>query len=1094
MNPVPTHFYTPFVCRATLAASLLLYTPVSEASAQLLASARIASQQIPTAKNSVQLKELLGQWEQQYHTTIVYKTDLIRNKSAVLQNETGTLEELLANVLHQVGLSYQKLRSDYYVIVEPKPRAALAIRNIPITGRVMANDVALPGVTVVVKSTSIGTATDVNGDFSLEVPEGSTLTFSFIGYASKEVVVNEQRVFTINLLAEAAALEDVVVIGYGTVKKRDLTGAVTSVKGEEVTKLPVTTITEALQGKIPGADITRNSGLAGASASIRIRGNRSIANPASSNNVLYIVDGVQGVSATDIDPNDVQSVEVLKDASSTAIYGSRGANGVIIITTKRGSTGKPKITLNTYGGVSEVAGYGQFMTGPEWVNFRREAFRAIGTWNSPADDAVAFNTNQLAAINNGEYVSWPDQLLHTGSQQNYQLGLSGGSESTKVYFSLGYYDEKGILKMDRFKRYTMRANIDQTVNKWLKAGVQTQLAYINNDIRRDPFNRASQIVPLGRPFDDNGQFIPFPLGGTVINPLSDEQPNAYQRNNKTNRITAATYLELTPLAGLSLRSTFAANFSTSELGSYFGRNTIDGAGSKSQSSVASNQSRNLSWENVLTYKKDIGEHSITVTGVGSYLSFTNTSSLARGENQLLPSQSFYNVGSATQNVSPGSGFGENKLISFTGRLNYAWKRYLLTITSRADGSSKLASGHKWANFPSVGLGWRLIDESFMRNAKSITELKLRGSYGVSGNDVINPYGTQNSLTNTLFSYGDAAANAAYTISPTIGNPDLGWEKTYTKDFGLDFGFFDNRITGSVDYYDAETKDLIFPFNLALLTGVTTINRNIGRTRNKGVEVALTTQNLRGKDLTWSSTFTFARNKETIEELPNGNVIDNDYRRSLIQGQPAQVYYDYVKTGIWQLGEEAEAAKFGNIPGDLKVADISGPDGVPDGRITAADRRVIGSQVPAWTGGFSNDLRYKGFDLNVQFIARVGQWISSDYYAKYSRSGTNNGAKVDYWTPENPTNEYPRPNATRTLSYITTLTERQASYAKLRSAIIGYTLPKALLGKAKIDNVRLYISGRNLLAFSNLKDFDPENEGVIDQPLTRVYVIGLNVGF
>jgi TonB-linked SusC/RagA family outer membrane protein len=967
-----------------------------------------------------------------------------------------------------------------------------------ITGQVVSEkSEPLPGVTVLVKGTTNGTGTDVDGRFTIQAPDKQdvTLVLSFLGYKAQEVVVKPDQVrLEVKLTPEAAALEDVVVIGYGTVRKRDLTGAVTSVKGEEVTKLPVTTVVEALQGKIPGADITRNSGYAGASASIRIRGNRSIANPNSSNNVLYIVDGVQGVSATDIDPNDVQSIEVLKDASSTAIYGSRGANGVIIITTKRGSTGKPKITLNTYAGTSEVAGYGQFMTGPEWVAFRREAFRAAGTWNSPADDAVAFNANQLAAINSGQYVNWPDQLLHNGTQQNYQLGLSGGSENTKVYFSLGYYDEKGILKLDRFKRYTMRANVDQTVNKWLKVGVQTQLAYINNDIRRDPFNRASQIVPLGRSFDDDGQFIPFPLGGTIINPLADEQPGAYQRNNKTNRLTAGAYLELMPLEGLSLRSTFAANYSTSELGNFYGRNTIDGAGSRSQSSITSNQNRNLSWENVLTYKKDIGDHSFTITGVGSYLSFTNTNSFAGGNNQVLPSQTFYNIGSATQNPFYGSGFAENKLISFTGRINYAWKRYLLTITSRADGSSKLAPGHKWQNFPSVGLGWRIIDESFMRNAKFMTELKLRGSYGVSGNDVINAYGTQNSLTNTPFSFGDANANPTYTISPTIGNPDLGWEKTYTKDFGLDFGFFDNRITGSFDYYDAETKDLIFPYTLPQLTGVTTINRNIGRTRNRGVEVALTTQNIRGKDLTWSSNLTFARNKETIEELPNGNVIADDYRNSLIQGQAAQVYYDYVKTGIWQLGEETEAAKFGAIPGDLKVADISGPDGVPDGRITAADRRVIGSRVPAWTGGFGNDVRYKGFDLNVQFIARVGQWISSDYYAKYSRNGANNGASIDYWTPENPTNEYPRPHATRTLSYITTLTERQASYAKLRSATIGYTLPKSILGKAKIDNARIYVSGRNLYTFSNLKEFDPENEGVIDQPLTRVYVIGLNVGF
>ncbi|RTQ51645.1 TonB-dependent receptor [Hymenobacter gummosus] len=972
-----------------------------------------------------------------------------------------------------------------------------------VTGQVVSADKAeaLPGVTVVVKGTTNGASTDTEGNFTVQVADKqeATLIVSYLGYARQELVVRpDQTRVEIKLAPETASLEDVVVIGYGTVKKRDLTGAVTSVKGEEVTKLPVTTITEALQGKIPGADISRANGYAGQGASIRIRGNRSIANPGSSNNVLYIVDGVQNVNAADIDPNDVQSIEVLKDASSTSIYGSRGANGVIIITTKRGATGKPKINFNAYSGITKVAGYGEFMSGPEWVDFRREAFRAAGTWNSPADDAVAFTPQQREAIANQEYINWPDQLLHTGMQQNYQVGLSGGSENTKVYFSLGYYDEKGLMKLDRFKRYTTRANIDQTVNKWLKVGVQTQLAYINNDIRRDPFNLASQAIPLGRAYDDEGRLNFRLLGSTQINPLADEQPGVYDRNTKTNRFTAAAYVELTPLDGLSFRSMFAANYATSEAGNFFGLNTIDGAGNRSQASITNNQSRNLSWENILTYKKDVGDHSLTLTGVGSHLVFVNTSSFAGGQNQVLPSQSFYNLGAANQNPFFGSGYTRNNLISFAGRVNYSWKgRYLLTFTTRADGSSKLAPGQKWAYFPSAGLGWRLIDESFMQGLKFMTELKLRGSYGVSGNDGINPYGTQNSLTATQFAYLDANAAPTYTISPTIGNQDLTWEKTYTTDVGVDFGFFDNRLTGTVDYYDAQTRDLIFPYTLPAFTGVTTVNRNIGRTRNRGWEVSLTSQNLRGESLSWSTTLTYARNRETIVELPNGNVIADDYRNSLIVGQPAQVYYDYVKTGIWQLGEEAEAAQYGAgvfQPGDIKVADISGPDGVPDGRITAADRRVIGSRVPKWTGGLSNDVRYKGFDLNMLLVARVGQWISSDYYAKYSRTGNVNGARVDYWTPENPTNEYPRPHATRTLSYITTLTEREASWAKVRNVTLGYTISKGVVGKAKIDNVRVYVSGRNLYTLSNLKDFDPEGEGVIDRPLNRAYVVGLNVGF
>ena len=962
----------------------------------------------------------------------------------------------------------------------------------PVNGVVKdENGQGLPGVNVVIKNTGRGTTTDPNGAFQLNVPDdAATLVFSSVGYLNQEIAIGTKSTVEVSMQVDARQLSEVVVVGYGTQRKRDLTGSVVSIKGEETTKVPVTTVVESLQGKIPGADITRANGYAGQGASIRIRGNRSIANPGSSNNVLYIVDGVQGVNASDINPNDIQSIDILKDASSTAIYGSRGANGVVIITTKRGTSGKPKLTLNSYAGVSEVAGYGEFMNGPEYIAFRREAYRATGTWSSQADDSKIFNANQLQAIQNNRFTNWPDQLLHNGFQQDHTLGITGGTDKTKIYFSGGYFQEKGLMKLDEYKRYSARLNVDQTINNWVTVGMQTQLAYIDNDIRRDPFNTASNISPLGTPYDENGNFIVFPLGGTVINPLADEQPNAYKRNTKTNRGTLSTYLELKPFEGFTIRSTLGAIFSTSEAGSFYGRNTIDGRGANAQASITNNQSRNLSWENVLTYKRTVRDHSFTVTGVTSYLSFTNTSSYAGGNNQLIPAQYFYNLTAANQNPFYGSGFSSNRLISFTGRVNYNFKdRYLLTVTGRSDGSSKLGEGHKWAFFPSAGLGWRIVEEKFMQNQNLFTDLKLRASYGISGNDVINPYATQNSLATVSFSYNDANAANAYLINQTIGNQNLQWELTRTADIGLDVGILQNRITANLDYYDARTNDLIFPYTLPLLTGVTTVNRNIGVTRNQGLELAIQSQNVSRKDFTWSTNLTFARNRERIVSLPNGNVIADDYRNSLIQGQPSQIYYDYRKLGIWQLGEESAAAKYNAIPGDIKIADLNN-----DGIINSLDRTIIGSRVPKWTGGLSNDLRYKGFDLNVLVIARVGQWISSDYYAKYNRNGNNNGARIDYWTPENPTNEYPRPNATRASTYVTTLTEREASYAKIRNITLGYTIPKTITGKAKIDNLRIYVSGKNLQSFSNIKDFDPEGEGVIDRPLNRLYVFGLNLVF
>jgi len=954
----------------------------------------------------------------------------------------------------------------------------------------------LPGASINVKGTTQGVVTNNSGVFSIKVPSSTAvLVISFMGHGTQELPVGNRSSIDVALSNTVSNVNEIVVIGYGQVKKRDLTGSVVSIKGDEAVKVPSGNAMEALQGKIPGADIYRDNGYAGASSNLRIRGTRSIASPESSNNVLYIVDGVQGFSMADIDPNDIQSIDVLKDASSTSIYGSRGANGVIIITTKRGSTGKPKLTFSSYAGVSDVSKYGRFQSGPEYIDFKREAYRAAGTWSSPADDAKIFNPQELAAIQNKQYINWPDLLLHHGTQQNYQVGVSGGTDKTKIYFSAGYYHEKGVLKDDGFKRYSTRFNIDQTINSWLKAGISSQYAYIDNDTRRDPFNQASKSLPLGQPFDSAGNVIVFPLGGSQISPMADEQPGQWDANRKTSRFSGAAYLEITPLKDLAIRSSFTTTQENTKSGSFYGKNSINGKGANSQAAITHNENSFISWENQLTYRKQLGDHSFDITGVTTYNQTVLTGSYAQGQNQLFPSQSFNNLAGAAQNARYGSNYSKYSLLSFTGRINYAYLgRYLLTLTGRSDGSSKLAPGHKWAFFPSVAAAWRISDESFMKNQAIFSDLKLRASYGISGNDVIDPYETQNSLTQIQYSYGEDNPSPAYTVNSLIGNPDLTWELTATTDIGLDFSVLKDRISATVDYYHARTYNLIFPYTLPSSTGVATINRNIGKTSNKGIEVSINTTNIATPAFRWTSTITYSRNKESITQLPNGNVISSDYRQSLILGQSPTIYYDYVKLGIWQLGEETEAAKYQAIPGDIKIADISGPDGKPDGKISADDRTIIGTRVPKWTGGFNNDFTYKNFDLNILFIARIGQWMSSDYYAKYYRNAAQNGLASDYWTPENPTNAYPRPNATRSSSYVTTLTEYKNSYVKLRNVTLGYTLPRSFTNRAKIERARVYVSGKNLLFFSKNKDFDPESEGIIDQPLSKLFVAGLNVTF
>jgi len=949
----------------------------------------------------------------------------------------------------------------------------------------------LPFVSVQLKGTSTGTQTDAAGNFSLNVPAGQNagLVFSYLGYQSVTQSADGNAPLNIQLQKDNKNLDEVVVVGYGQVKKRDLTGAVVSVKGEELKKVPVTNVMESVQGKLPGVDITRSSGAAGARINVTVRGNRSIT---ANNGPLYIVDGVQYSSIEDINPNDIQSMEVLKDASSTAIYGSRGANGVIIVTTKRGVTGKPKVNVNTYVGVSRVAGYPKVNSGPQYVALKREANRTTGRWNSEADDPKIFNAFELNAIENDLWTRYSDLLIHDGLQQDYQVGVSAGSEKTKVYLSLDYFDEKGLFRLDRLRRYSARLNVDQVINRVLKVGMQSQITYYDQSVRRDPLNQANKIIPLGVPFDEHGNFIPFPNSGPHINPLADEQPDAYQNQPRITRTFATGYVELTPLEGLSLRSYAGITLENMRTGIYASQNTIDRATSSgSRSQYNTGTIRTINWENVLNYRRAFGDHDIGVTAVASLLSDQRDSSSIQGEGQLLPRQLYYALQNNARGIAIRSSYQASKLISFTGRINYAYKgKYLLSLTGRSDGSSKLAPGNKWAFFPSIAGAWRISDEPFMRSQQLFSDLKLRASYGIAGNDAIRPYSTVTYMSKIPFSYDDTNAALAYGISDQAGNRNLKWELSATTNVGLDVGLLGSRIYATIDYYDTRTRDLLLQRTLPTSGGVTSVVQNIGKTRNRGIEIGINTTNITTKDFSWTSGLVFSRNKEEIVSLADENT--NDVANKWFIGYPVNVYYDYDMVGIWQLNEADEAAKFGYKPGDIRVADVTG-----DGAFTTADRVVLGAQVPKWSGGFNNDIRFRNFDLNIYIYARIGQWISSEYDAKYDPQGLENSAQVNYWTPENPSNEYPQPNASRSRSstpFISSLGFRDGSFVKIRNISLGYNFGEPVLKTLHLSGLRVYVTGKNLVTFSKVKNYDPERGGDLSNPMTKLYVAGLNVEF
>lgn len=1025
--------------------------------------------------------------EKQTNYRFLYNNKLSGIRQKVTINlENVDIRQALDNLFSQTVLTYRFMSNGLIVINEDANRQTAEKK---VTGKITdPNGAPLSGVTVSIKGKSKATTTNEQGIFNITADEEDILVFSYVGYESQEVKVGDKTQVSIALVSAASSLENIVVIGYGAVKKRDLTGSVVSLKSDEVKKVPAGNVMESVQGKVAGVDITRTSGGAGSNVNITVRGNRSLL---AQNNPLFIVDGIQYSNFQDINPNDIQSMEVLKDASSTAIYGSRGANGVIIITTKRGVAGKVRVGANAYYGISKLTGYLRPMNAQQFADLKRQVARTAGTWKSEADDPAVFGAG-YQAVKDGVNTDWPGLLLHEGSQQDYGINVAAGSEKTKVFFSFDYFKEKGLLKNDHSDRYTLRLNIDQTVVNSFKVGLQSQLTYYNENRRSDGvLNLSMKVFPYFTPYNDDGTLAKTPGSSTQGNPLQNDVPGNYINQFNTTRILSSAYAEWKPIKDLSIRSNLGITTSSTRNGQFSHENSIDRVNSTgSMARINNSTGVDVLWENIVTWQKKLNEHNFDVLLVTSYLSNKQDSSYATGTGQLLPGQSWYALASNPANVSIWSNYSGSNLMSGAFRLNYSYQgKYLLTVTGRADGASQLSKQNRWSFFPSAAFAWRAIDENFMATQTALSDLKLRVSYGVAGNAAVKAYSTQSGLVLVPFSWNDQAA-IAYGLDPQTGNPDLKWELTATNNIGIDFGILKNRITGNVDYYDSKTRDLLLPRALPPTSGYQRVIQNVGKTRNKGIEVALRTVNVKTTDFSWSSNITFTRNRERIVELVGKQ---NDIANRWIIGAPTKIFYDYEKVGIWQTADSNAAKVYSNIPGDLKFKDQN-----DDKKITSQDDRVVvGAAVPDYSWGFSNDFSYKNFDLNIYVFARKGQMISSDYFSKYEINGIENGANVNYWTPENPTNEYPRPTSKTSRTSLvgsSTMGYRDGSFIKIRNITLGYTLPKTLTQKFGVSSLRWYVSAKNYFTFSKISGYDPEGEGSLERPLTKLIVTGLNIDF
>ncbi|PWJ58333.1 TonB-linked SusC/RagA family outer membrane protein [Dyadobacter jejuensis] len=968
----------------------------------------------------------------------------------------------------------------------------------------------IPGVSVMIKNTSTGTITDVDGKYTLNVnDENAILVFSSVGFMTQEVTVGNKSNVSIKLAIDQKTLGEVVVVGYGTQKKSQLTGAISSVGAKEIGELPVTNARQALQGRAAGVDVNQAGSKPGSAPQIRIRGRRSFN---ASNDPLYVVDGIPLAGGIDdINPNDIASMEVLKDASSTAIYGSRGANGVVIISTKRGKVGETIVSVDTYAGVSKSLGRIDVMNGAEFAEYKRESRRTGGHYPAgpatDAADAAIFEPVELESIRLGRSTDYPAALLRTGVIQSHQVAVSGGSEKTIFNISANFFKDKGVVKNQDFNRNTFRINLDHKINNRVRIGTSTLGVYsIRNGEEFNPLGGALAENPLGKPYDDEGNLIFLPTqDGLRTNPLAEIVPGAVINERKTYRIFNSLYAEVDILKGLKYRFNFGPDFEIDRYGRFFGSQTNARRGAPAAGNTENKFHFNYTVENILTYSKQFNStHNLNVTLLQSYQKDTEERAGIGVNGIPAESQQFYNLGSASQVTGVGTSLEEWALLSYMARINYDFKeKYLLTATLRADGSSVFGANNKFGYFPSLALGWNISSEDFLRDVRFLDMLKLRLSYGSTGNQAIDPYQTQPLLGRTSYAWDNSAA---FGYRPgTIGNPDLRWETSSTANAGLDFSFLNGRISGAIEYYITRTSDLLAPQPLPNSTGFGGFTTNIGETENRGIELSLSTINVDKGDFRWSTDIMFTKNNERIISLANGKVDDVAAGRFI--GEPLSVIFDYRKIGIWQSDEEDLATQYQSKVGEIKIEDVNN-----DGIINADDRQILGSAVPNFVAGVTNRLSFKGIDLSFFLYARAGQQIISSFHqGNNSLAGRYNNLDIDYWTPDNPTNEFPRPNENQeSPRYSSTLRYFDGSFLKIRNINIGYNVPVSLAEKLKMKSLRVFSSIQQPKIWSKYrsqyKGIDPEVEldngasnttqgiGSDLSPATTVITFGLNAKF
>ncbi len=990
------------------------------------------------------------------------------------------------------------MKRNFLVLILSFMFLSIYSQNIELKGKVTdESGEPLPGVTVVAKGTINGTVTDINGEYYLKVNStDKILQFSFIGMKSKDVVIGSQLRIDVQLQSDFIGLDEVVAVGYGVQKKSDIISSVVSIKPESVTKIPSTDIGEMLKGKAAGVYVSLNDGGPGSSSTILIRGKNSMSG---GNDPIVIADGVPVGSINDINPNDIASLEVLKDAAAQAIYGARASNGVILITTKRAEAGKAQINYNAYYGLQTVNRNFDVYSGEEFAQLKREAYRTDNN-NVYGDDADVFTPTELEVLQSGKFVNWEDELLEIAAIQNHNLSISTGTEKTKVYTSYNYQNQDGVVPGTDFQKMTIRVNVDQQLNDWMNIGANTSWLLSKNN---DPgtggtLQRSITCSPLGQIYNEDGSYKLNPTGvQESFNPLLDLATVSNIKDDRNDIMNI--FIDIHPLKGLKYRLNTSrrswdrktTGYSTAEsLAGYYN-------GGKGVGSVRNEELTEWQVENIVSYNIEKDVHNLDFTVVQS-ISEKNYYSLTTDydyvANDLL---GIYGIETAETTQSEIQGY-ERGLVSFAGRAQYDYNgKYYVTLSARADASTVFGDNNKWGFFPAAALGWNIYKESFIENIEAISNLKLRGSYGSVGNEAISPYQSLSTAESADYIV-DGDKVSGYSAGDYLPNPDLRWETSTTLNVALDYGFWRNRLSGTVEFYNTRTKDLLVKQKLNAGLGYSYMMANIGEVENQGVEFNLNGILVDNSNWKVSAGLSFTMNKNKIISLygvdaDGDGKEDDDTANSWFIGQPIDVYYQYKPVGIFQEGEDiVHSAQSDAKPGDIKLWDKNN-----DGEISADDDRVLTDKNPDWYGSFNLSVKYKNVDFSADVLTVQGITKNNSYLYAYDKGGSLrgvfNGIKQNYWTPENPTGNFPRPRISNDPTYMYTMGLQDASFIRLQNITLGYTLPKKLLAKLKMNNIRLYCTGHNLVTLTDFESYSPE-KSADEYPEMISIVGGVQVSF